>query len=250
MSDGWTSHESALRLDVSTDPPAWPRPRSGAAAALPRQHRPREKAFSKGVSALSPTEPLALVLGSGTATVTVFELAERLARRHGLKGLRALTPQDWAREPGVGEAIAARLAAAFELGRRAGSGESEERARIIRPRDAWRLTRELGHAKKEHLLGLYLDAQNGLIHRETISIGSLNTTRTHPREILYPAIVHLALGFILVHNHPSGSLDPSDEDVAFTRAVHRAAETIGIELYDHVIVAGRGFTSLRERGAF
>ena len=112
------------------------------------------------------------------------------------------------------------------------------------------LTRELGHAKKEHLLGLYLDAQNGLIHRETISVGSLNTTRTHPREILYPAIAHLALGFIPVHNHPSGSLDPSDEDVQFTRAIHRAGETVGIELYDHLIVARGGFTSLRERGAF
>ena len=251
MSDAWTSHESARRADAVTDPPAWPRPRSGVPDALPRQHRPREKAFAKGVGALGFTELLALVLGKGTATVTVFELAERLARRHGLKGLRALTPQDWTREPGVGVAVAARLAAAFELGRRAaGSGESEERPRITRPRDAWKLTRELGHAKKEHLVGLYLDAQNGLLHRETISIGSLNTTRTHPREILYPAILHLALGFILVHNHPSGSLDPSDEDVAFTRAVHRAAETIGIELYDHVIVAGRGFTSLRERGAF
>jgi DNA repair protein RadC len=229
---------------------AWPLPRSGTLAVLPRPHRPRERAFTQGVSALGSTELLALVLGNGSAKTSAFELAGRLVRRHGLKGLRALTPRDWTREPGVGVALAARLAAAFELGRRAGSGEGDERVRITRPREAWRLTRELGHAKKEHLLGLYLDAQNGLIHRETISIGSLNTTRTHPREILYPAIAHLALGFILVHNHPSGSLDPSDEDVAFTRGVHRAAETIGIELYDHLIVAGSGFTSLRERGAF
>jgi DNA repair protein RadC len=229
---------------------AWPLPRSGTLATIPRRHRPRETAFTHGVSALGSTELLALVLGNGSAKTSVFELACRLVRRHGLKGLRALSPSDWAREPGVGVALAARLAAAFELGRRAGEGEGDERVRITRPREAWRLTRELGHAKKEHLLGLYLDAQNGLIHRETISIGSLNTTRTHPREILYPAIAHLALGFILVHNHPSGSLDPSDEDVAFTRGVHRAAETIGIEMYDHLIVAGSGFTSLRERGAF
>ena len=112
------------------------------------------------------------------------------------------------------------------------------------------MTRDLANAKKEHLIGLYLDSQNGLIHRETISVGSLNTTRSHPREILYPAIAHLALGFILVHNHPSGSLDPSDEDIAFTRGVHRAGETVGIELYDHLIIAKSGFTSLRERGAF
>jgi DNA repair protein RadC len=180
----------------------------------------------------------------------MFELACRLVRSHGLKGLGALSPRDLKREPGVGFALAARLAAALELGRRAGSGEGDERVRVTRPKEAWRLTRDLGRAKKEHLIGLYLDAQNGLIHRETISVGSLNTTRTHPREILYPAIAHLALGFILVHNHPSGSLDPSDEDVAFTRSVHRAADTIGIELYDHLIVGGCGFTSLRERGAF
>ena len=113
-----------------------------------------------------------------------------------------------------------------------------------------RLTRPKEVFKQEHLLGLYLDAQNGLTHMETVSIGSLNTTRTHPREILYPAILHLAFGFILAHNHPSGSLDPSDEDIAFSRAVHRAGELVGIELYDHLIVTKGGFTSLRERGAF
>lgn len=231
--------------------PSWPRVQGGRLAALPRPHRPRERAYARGVGALGQAELLALVLGAGNARISGSEIAERLVRRHGLKGLRGLSLKDWEREPGVGSALAARLAAAFELGRRAaGSGENDERTRITRPQDAWRLTRDLGRAKKEHLLGLYLDAQNGLIHRETISIGSLNTTRTHPREILYPAIAHLALGFILVHNHPSGSLDPSDEDVAFTRAVHRAAETIGIELYDHLIVAGHEFTSLRERGAF
>ena len=232
MSDGWTIRESVLE-------------------ALPRQHRPREKAFAKGVAALGATELLALVVGNGTAKSSVHELADRLVRRHGLDGLKALTPKEWTREDGVGEALAARLAAAFELGRRAAEGvDGDERARITRPKEAWKLTRDLGRAKKEHLLGLYLDAQNGLIHRETISVGSLNTTRTHPREILYPAIAHLALGFILVHNHPSGSLDPSDEDIAFTRAVHRAAEMVGIELYDHLIVSRSGFTSLRERGAF
>jgi len=250
MSDDWISHDAGRGLHAPAEPPAWPVARSGTVTVLPRRHRPREKAFAQGVSVLGATELLALVLGSGSAKTPVFDLACRLVRRHGVKGLRTLSLRDWTREPGIGVALAARLAAAFELGRRAGAGEADERPRVTRPREAWRLTRELGHAKKEHLVGLYLDAQNGLIHRETISVGSLNTTRTHPREILYPAIAHLALGFILVHNHPSGSLDPSDEDVAFTRGVHRAAETIGIELYDHLIVAAGGFTSLRERGAF
>lgn len=79
-------------------------------------------------------------------------------------------------------------------------------------------------------------------------VGSLNTTRTHPREILYPAIVHTALGFILAHNHPPGGLEPSPEDLEFTRSVQRAGELMGIELYDHVIVAGSGVVSMREMG--
>lgn len=203
---------------------------------------PRERLESKGVRSLGHSDLVALVLGSA-------EVAGTLVRRHGLSGLAGLSFDALRREPGVGPAHAARLAAAFELSRRAHAAV-EDRPRIVRPRDAWMCVRELAPLKKEHLVGLYLDAQNALVHKETISVGSLNTTRTHPREILYPAIEHLALGFLLVHNHPSGSADPSDEDVEFTRAVHRAADTVGIEMYDHLIVTRGGFTSLRERGAF
>lgn len=124
------------------------------------------------------------------------------------------------------------------------------RPRVTRPREAYEALGYLRSARKEHLVGLYLDAANGVIARETISIGGLNTTLTHPREILFPAITNLALGFILAHNHPSGGVEPSDEDITFTRAVHRAGELLGIELYDHLIVARDGFTSLRERGVF
>ena len=204
--------------------------------------RPRERLASRGPKALAHADLLSLILGSSDA-------AARLVRRHGLHGLATLDFAAARREPELGPARAARLVAAFELARRA-QHAAEDRPRIVRPKDAWMCVRELGPLKKEHLVGLYLDAQNGLVHKETISIGSLNTTRTHPREILYPAIEHLALGFLLVHNHPSGSADPSDEDVEFTRAVHRAAETVGIEMYDHLIVTRSGFTSLRERGAF
>jgi DNA repair protein RadC len=141
------------------------------------------------------------------------------------------------------------LCAVFELGRRVyGRDDDADKPRISCPREVFERVRHLGRARKEHLVGLYLDAQNLLVHQETISIGSLNTTRTHPREILYPAVVHLALGFILVHNHPSGCLDPSPEDVEFTHAIKRAGELMGIEMYDHVIVARRGYTSMRERG--
>jgi len=220
-----------------------------AADRLPRALRPRERLLRHGASSLADGELLALVVGGGSNRDRVPALAVRLLRRHGLCGLSSFDGDSWCREPGVGRATAARLTAAFELGRRASArGGEEARLRLTRPVEVFRRVRDLAAARKEKLVGLYLDAQNGLLHVETISVGSLNTTRTHPREILYPAIIHLALGFVLVHNHPSGCLDPSDEDVAFTKVVQRAGETMGIELYDHLIVARGGFTSLRERG--
>ena len=202
----------------------------------------REKLERLGAKALSNTDLLALVIGSPNT-------AQVLVRRHGLTGLASLPPGSWLKERGIGRASAARLSAAFELARRTYRPCSEEeRPRVTRPQEAFKAVRHLVALKKEHLVGLYLDAQNGLIHTETVSMGSLNTTRTHPREILQPAVAHTALGFILAHNHPSGCLDPSDEDVEFSRAVKRAGEIMGIELFDHLIVSTRGYTSLRERG--
>ena len=125
-----------------------------------------------------------------------------------------------------------------------------EEPRVGSPAEAYALVRDLRVARKEHLVALYLDAQNRLILKETVSLGSLNTTRAHPRELLQPAIVHSALAFILIHNPPSGSLDPSRDDVEFSRTMARAGELMGISLYDHLIVGRCGFTSLRERGAF
>jgi DNA repair protein RadC len=203
---------------------------------------PHERLRRLGVRSLSSTDLLGLVIGSP-------DIAQSLVRSRGLPALADLTPSGWRHERGIGKASAIRLSAVFELGRRMYCTHAEAaRPRLTRPAEVYKQVRHIGSLKKEHLLGLYLDAQNGLAHMETVSVGSLNTTRTHPREILHPAIVHLALGFILAHNHPSGSLDPSDEDIAFSRSVQRAGEIVGIEMYDHLIVASTGFTSLRERG--
>lgn len=203
----------------------------------------RKKLESRGVPALATTELVALVLGRDAKRG-----AQMLLRRHGLAGVERLSLVELRAVPHVGRAGAARLAAALELHRRLSRERSHDRRTLSRPGDVFREVRDLTRARKEHLVGLYLDAQNGLLHRETVSIGSLNTTRTHPREILYPAIQHAALGFILAHNHPSSCLEPSPEDLEFTRAVARAGELMGIELYDHLIVAAVGYTSMRERG--
>lgn len=208
----------------------------------------RTKLRLRGPRALTPAELLQVVIGGASRCASPGAAADRLLRTNGIDGLAAFDAHAWRKHAGIGPVAASRITAAFELGRRAASCPSEGRPPIARPGAAYRHVRHLGRAKKEHLVGLYLDAQNGLLHRETISIGSLNTTRTHPREILHPAILHMALGFILAHNHPSGSLDPSPEDLEFTRQVARAGEIMGIELYDHLIVAGERFVSLRERG--
>jgi DNA repair protein RadC len=215
---------------------------------LPRALRPREKLFARGPERLAQRELVTLVLGSGTRRECVTRIARRLVGRHGLKGLAELTPEAWRSQQGLGLAAAARMCAVFEIGRRLYEGADEERPRIGSPAQAYRELRHLARARKEQLVGLYLDAQNGLLARETISVGSLNTTRTHPREILFPAIAQLAMGFVLAHNHPSGSLEPSPEDLEFTQSIRRAAELVGFELYDHLIVSSRGYTSLKERG--
>lgn len=215
---------------------------------LPRGLRLRDRLARVGAGRLPALDLVELVLGSSGAQV---DSARRVVRTRGLRAAAQLDSGEWRSLGGLGPSAAARIAAAFELGRRAYLGAvADERPRITKPSAAFRFVRDLGTARQERLVGLYLDSQNGLIHRETISVGSLNTTRTHPREILLPAVEHLALGFVLAHNHPSGSLEPSPEDVEFTRAVRHAGELMGIEMYDHLIVAGPRWVSLRERGAF
>src|SRR5687767_8890245 len=160
-------------------------PRFRALDELPRRLRPKEKLAAHGVRALAHRDLLALALGSGLTRDLPLRVAQRLLARHGLRGLAEL---DWLalrHEPGLSSAHAARLAAAFELGRRTwGREDDPARPTVARPHEAWALCRDLCRARKEHLVGLYLDAQNGLLHRETVSVGSLNITRTHPREYL------------------------------------------------------------------
>jgi DNA repair protein RadC len=210
--------------------------------------QPREKLVLYGVSCLGHSELIAILLGSGTRKESVLQLSEKLIKKYGLGALPELEVKDWKANPGIGEVRACRLIASFELGRRLFNVQEDDVSRISKPKDVYREFKELRKAKREHLCALYLNAQNMIIRKETISVGSLNTTRTHPREILYPAIANLALGFILVHNHPGGTLHPSHDDVEFTKVVKKASSLMGIEFYDHVIISEKGFVSLKENG--
>jgi DNA repair protein RadC len=217
-------------------------------AELPRALRPRERLRRTGPRGLGHAELLSVVLGTGLRGRSALAVSEAILRRYGLRRLPELGLEEWRSNTGVGPAQACRLAATFELGRRVFPPVAEAGPRISCPAEVFAQVPELRRARKERLAGLYLDAQNTLIAKETLSVGSLNTTRTHPREILYPAIRHSAVSFVLVHNHPSGNLQPSRDDVEFTRTVRQAAELMGFELYDHLVVGAGGFASLKERG--
>jgi len=207
----------------------------------------RKKLVKFGPRALTNAELLGLVLTAYRNHEGSLKCGEQLFSVYGCERLHTLSIEQWRREARIGFPNACRMTAVFELGRRF-FGIPIDQPCIASPAEAYALVRDLRSARKEHLVALYLDAQNRLICRETVSIGSLNTTRTHPREVLQPAIVNSALAFILAHNHPSGSLDASRDDVDFTRTMSRAGELMGISLYDHLIVSRKGFVSLKEKG--
>lgn len=197
---------------------------------------------------MSNTELLAVALAPKSKRGGGLKVADGLLRKYGLEVLPGLSLKEWRSDGGIGSATVCRLKAVFELGRRAFAARDEERGALSSPTEVYSHVRDLCRARKEHLVALYLDGQNRLIARETISIGNLNTTGTHPREVLQPAIACSALSFILVHNHPNGDASPSREDVGFTRAIRRAARIVGIGLHDHLIVVEDGYVSMKERG--
>ncbi|MBI5710601.1 MAG: DNA repair protein RadC [Candidatus Eisenbacteria bacterium] len=210
-----------------------------------RALRPREKLRARGPAALADAELLALVLGSGSAGRSALRIGRALARRSPAE-LAGWSSARWLLVPGVGPARAAALAAAFELGRRA--AERTPGGDAIRgPEDVLAHVRDLPRARKEHFVVLLLNARHEMQARETVSIGSLNASIVHPREVFQPAILHSAASVVLVHNHPSGDPEPSEEDLSITKRLVQVGELVGIGVLDHVIVAARGVVSLRSR---
>jgi DNA repair protein RadC len=216
------------------------------AAAMPRGRlRPREKMRSRGPAALSDADLLALLVGSGTAGRSATRIARGLARRTPAE-LAQWSTARWLLVPGIGPARAAALTAAFEIGRRA-TERAVTSSPIRGPEDVLGQVRDLARAKREHFVVLLLNARHELQCRETVSIGSLNASIVHPREVFLPAILHSAANVVLVHNHPSGDPEPSEEDLSITRRLVQVGELVGIGVLDHVIVAARGIVSLRAR---
>jgi DNA repair protein RadC len=217
----------------------------------PPSDRPRERLGALGAAALSDAELLALLLGTGTAREGVLDVATRvLAAVGGLGALARLAPPQLAVLPGLGPARAAEIVAAMELGRRASRDIAAERPQIMRPADAAALlSPALAHLEQERSIVLLLDRRHRLLREVIVGFGGIAHAPMEPREIFSAALREPGVAAVLVaHNHPSGDPTPSPEDRAVTRRLTRAAETLGLELLDHVIVAAGGWASLREQG--
>lgn len=216
----------------------------------PRDDRPREKLIRGGVHTLSDVELMALILRTGSGNRSALDLARELyAHERSLRRIGTRTPGELMRMQGIGPAKAVEILAAFELGRRAQAEQDEPRPILRTPADvARRMTPLLRDRKNEVFYVLILDAKNALSIDIELSVGTLNASLVHPREVYKAAIDHSAASIIVVHNHPSGNPEPSSEDIEITRQLAEAGRIVGIPLHDHVIVAGEFYTSHAERG--
>ena len=210
------------------------------------EEMPREKMLRYGPDRLTDGELLAILLGTGTREMNALVLAESLIIRFGQAGLPYASCEDLSAYNKLGPARACRTAAAFELGKR--FFQDKKTSIYMKPEDVWDSMKDLRYAKKEHFVVFYLDTRNQEIRREIISIGTLNVSIVHPREVFEPAIRNLAASIIVAHNHPSGHLCPSKEDLETTVRLEKAGEIIGIKVIDHIIITSEGFYSMREKG--
>lgn len=212
---------------------------------LPEDDRPREKLLREGAAALSVHELLAVIFMTGTKSEEVLAMTSRILQEYGERNvLMATDAKLLADDLGIPEGKAAQLVAVGELGRRYFKGTRDGAPVIRTARDVFAHTADLRNLRKEHLRGLYLNSHYQLVHDETISIGTIDSSIVHPREVFRPAIAHGAAGIILVHNHPSGSTAPSGSDTLVTRQVAEAGRLLGIDLVDHIIVTAESFASI------
>lgn len=200
---------------------------------LSKYERPREKMARYGTVKLADHELLAIVLGSGIKGTNVVQLAKKIVTRVRKIGLDDLKLEDLLEIKGLGEAKALQILAALEFGRRQFVKNPEV---IVTPEKVFELCADIRGAKKEHFVAFYLDSRNALIAREVISVGILNASLVHPREVFEPAIRYGAASIIVAHNHPSGDLTPSRDDKEMTLRLKEVGGMLGIRLIDHFVL--------------
>jgi len=214
---------------------------------LPKSDRPREKLVAKGAENLKDSELLAILLRTGKAGKNVIEIASQILSKHSKKRLLQMTYQDLIKISGIDSAKATTLLAAFELSKRALEVNDTNLPTINNAKDAVAQLADLRDLKKEHFVALYINARNKLIHRDLVSIGTLNANLVHPREVFEPAIARASVQIIVAHNHPSGDPEPSEDDLVITKKLVESGKLLGIELIDHIIITKTGYLSFKDK---
>lgn len=217
---------------------------------FPQDERPRERFVQNGPESLSNHELIAILLRTGTKDESVLQLANRLLTHfEGLRLLKDASLDEITAIKGIGSAKAIQVLAAVEIGRRISKLTYDDRYIIRSPEDgANYVMHEMRFLSQEHFVCLYLNTKNQVLHKQTIFIGSLNTSIVHPREVFKEAFRRSAASIICIHNHPSGDPTPSREDIDVTKRLAESGKIIGIDVLDHLIIGENKFVSLKEKG--
>lgn len=217
---------------------------------LPMTERPREKLYINGAEALSNEELIAIIIRTGNKNDSAIDLARKILSRdnRGLISLRDTTLQELMEIKGVGECKAAQILAAIELGKRINYKDALNKVKINEPTTIANLYMdEMRYLQKEHFKVLLLDTKNQIIVTEEISVGTLNASIVHPRDVFKVAIKRNANSIILIHNHPSGDPTPSNEDINITNRLIDGGNLIGIKVLDHIIIGDNRYISFKEK---
>lgn len=215
---------------------------------LPKEERPRERLVKFGEQALSAQELLQLILGRGIAGESVVITAQKLLSQFGsLQKLAEASIEELSSVRGIGLAKAAQIKAVFEIGRRISTQTPSYKSKeLTDPKKVYQLIKgKLKDCHKEHFYIIVLNSRNWSVAE--VSIGSLNASIVHPREVFAEAIKNKAASVIFVHNHPSGDPEPSEGDLVITKQLVEAGKIIGVEVTDHIIITNDSFLSFKER---
>lgn len=218
---------------------------------IPESERPYEKLENYGATMLSDAELLAIIIKNGTKNEKSTDLAMKIIHAHdsGLIGLHQLTMGDLQKIKGIGRVKAIQLKAVAELSKRMSKATYKKRINIHSPASVAAVyMEEMRHLKREHLKVVLLDTKHHVLTDHTLSIGTVNASLVHPREVFVYALKKEAVSIILLHNHPSGNPTPSSEDIQVTKRIKSTGEIVGVTLLDHIIIGDGIFISLKEKG--
>jgi len=208
---------------------------------IPKVDRPREKLEKYGPEKLSDAELLAILLRTGTKDLNVIKLSQKILQKFKEEGVSEAAVEELKKVHGLGAAKACEIVACFELGRRKLKGKKT--SILLSPKDVWERMEDIHGSRREHFVVFYLDSRSQEIKKEIISLGTLDKSLVHPREVFESAIKHNAASIILAHNHPSGDVEPSQDDIEITKKLVHAGKILDIRVVDHVIVTDKEFKS-------